>query len=224
MSVLKCENLVLGYDGKAVAPPFSLSIEQGEYLCVVGDNGSGKSTFMKTVIGLADPISGSISFDRDTKKTVGYLPQQTAVQRDFPASALEVVLSGCARDGLFYGKSAREKAVLNMKRTSSDELADSCYRELSGGQQQRILLARALCAADEMLLLDEPVSGLDPQAAADLYGIIDSLNRDGMTVIMISHDIPAVLKYADSVLHIGHETYFASVAEYAIRQGRANNG
>ena len=207
MELLTCKDLALGYEGKRVAENISFSVRQGDYLCIVGENGSGKSTLMKTILGLMPPLEGNISTGGGLKQNeIGYLPQQTEVQRDFPASVREIVLSGCLnRCGIrpFYNKSEKLLALQNMERLGIKDLARHCYRELSGGQQQRVLLARALSSTRKLLLMDEPVSGLDPKASQDMYAIIDSLNREGITVIMISHDIAAAVRYASHILHIG---------------------
>ena len=138
---------------------------------------------------------------------IGYLPQQTRAQRDFPATVLEVVLSGCLnRRGLhfFYTPAQRSEAMMNLGKLGILELKDACYRDLSGGQQQRVLLARALCAASQLLILDEPITGLDPAAAQDLYKTLAYLNqKEGMAIVMVTHDLKAALKSARTVLHIG---------------------
>ena len=219
MSQLTCQNLRVSYDGKSVLQDLSFEIFAGDYLCIVGENGSGKSTLMKTLLGLQPPISGRIlTGDGLRKNEIGYLPQQTVVQKDFPASVREIVLSGCqGRCGSrpFYNKEEKQLAEENIRKMQIDKLSKRCYRELSGGQQQRVLLARALCATQKMLLLDEPVSGLDPKVTADMYRLIDELNhRDGITIIMISHDIAAAVKYASHILHIGNTIFFETKAEY----------
>ena len=217
MPLLTFENIAIGYENNVILDNLSFSIESGDYLAILGENGAGKSTLLKTMLGLIPPLKGKIVFDRDVKKTeVGYLPQQTAVQRDFPASVWEVVISGClAKNGLrpFYTKQDKELARENIKKMGLEGLEKRCYRELSGGQQQRVLLARALCSSNKLLVLDEPVTGLDPKATNQLYEIVDSLNKEGITVIMISHDLP-VLKHANKVLHIGRNTYFGSKEGY----------
>ena len=219
MSQLTCQNLRVSYDGKSVLQDLSFEIFAGDYLCIVGENGSGKSTLMKTLLGLQPPISGRIlTGDGLRKNEIGYLPQQTVVQKDFPASVREIVLSGCqGRCGSrpFYNKEEKQLAEENIRKMQIDKLSKRCYRELSGGQQQRVLLARALCATQKMLLLDEPVSGLDPKVTAEMYRLIDELNhRDGITIIMISHDIAAAVKYASHILHIGNTIFFETKAEY----------
>ena len=219
MAQLICNNLALGYDGKKILDGLSFSVNVGDYVCIVGENGSGKSTLMKTILGLQSPIEGKIlTCDGLERTEIGYLPQQTEVQRDFPASVKEIVLSGCqGRCGLrpFYSKAEKQLADSNMKRLGISDLQNKCYRELSGGQQQRVLLARALCATQKILLLDEPVSGLDSKVSLEMYNIIEELNKkDKITVIMISHDISAALKYASHILHIGRNMFWGTKQEY----------
>ena len=219
MSQLICRDLSCGYDGHMVLEHLNFEVQNGEYLCIVGENGSGKSTLMKTILGLHTPHHGEVIKGEGLKKEqIGYLPQQTMVQRDFPASVFEIVLSGCiGRCGIrpFYSKKEKEIAFDNMKRMGISDLAKRCYRDLSGGQQQRVLLARALCATGKLLLLDEPVAGLDPVVSADLYHLIHRLNqKDGITVVMVSHDLGAALKYATHILHIGKQIFFGTRDEY----------
>ena len=219
MAQLTCQNLYIGYDGKSVLQDLNFEVFAGNYLCIVGENGSGKSTLMKTILGLQPPISGRVlTGDGLRKNEIGYLPQQTVVQKDFPASVREIVLSGCqGRCGSrpFYNKEEKQLALDAMDKMQITQLAKRCYRELSGGQQQRVLLARALCATKKMLLLDEPVSGLDPKVTAEMYALIEKLNReDSITVIMISHDIAAAVKYASHILHIGDTVFFGTKGEY----------
>lgn len=219
MAQLTCQNLTVGYDGRTVLQGLNFEVNPGDYLCIVGENGSGKSTLMKTILGLQAPIGGRIlTGDGLRKNEIGYLPQQTQAQKDFPASVREIVLSGCqGRCGRrpFYSKDEKQLAAEAMDKMQVTQLAGRCYRELSGGQQQRVLLARALCATRKMLLLDEPVSGLDPRVTAEMYGLIETLNREeGITVMMISHDISAALKYASHILHIGDSVFFGTKADY----------
>lgn len=218
MAQLKCENLKLGYNSKVVAENISFEVNKGDYLCIVGENGSGKSTLMKTLLHLIKPLSGTIETgDGVLADEIGYLPQQTEVQRDFPASVKEIVLSGCqSRCGRrpFYNKAEKQLALDAMDKMGISNLAKKCYRELSGGQQQRTLLARAFCATQKMLLLDEPVTGLDPIATEEMYSLIKNLNDNGITIIMISHDVDAALKYATHVLHIGKDVFFGKVGDY----------
>ena len=219
MAQLTCQNLCVGYDGKSVLQDLSFQVFAGDYLCIVGENGSGKSTLMKTILGLQPPISGRIlTGDGLRKNEIGYLPQQTVVQKDFPASVREIVLSGCqGRCGSrpFYNKEEKKLAADAMEKMQVAPLAKRCYRTLSGGQQQRVLLSRALCATQKMLLLDEPVSGLDPKVTAEMYALIQKLNyEDGITVVMISHDLNAALQYASHILHIGDTVFFGTKAAY----------
>ena len=218
MALINAENLTLGYEGQAIVENLSFSVNSGDYLCIVGENGSGKSTLMKTLLGLMEPMKGSIKEGDGLKKNeIGYLPQQTVVQKDFPASVKEIVLSGCqGRSGLkpFYSKEDKKLAEENIEKMGLKDLASRCYRNLSGGQQQRVLLARALCATRKILLLDEPVSGLDPKVTGEMYELIEGLNKDGVTIIMISHDIGAAVKYADHILSIGNEIFFGTKEDY----------
>ncbi|MCL2698904.1 MAG: metal ABC transporter ATP-binding protein [Defluviitaleaceae bacterium] len=218
MPQLTCQDLTLGYEGKTVVSDLSFTVNAGDYLCIVGENGSGKSTLMKALLKLKTPIAGQILTGEGlTSNEIGYLPQQTAAQKDFPASVREVVRSGCLnRGGLrpFYSKREKQMAEENMIKLGIASLAKRCYRELSGGQQQRTLLARALCATGKILLLDEPAAGLDPVAGADMYELIRRLNGGGITIIMVSHDIAASVKYASHILHIGAHSFFGTAAEY----------
>ncbi|MCD7981859.1 MAG: ABC transporter ATP-binding protein [Clostridiales bacterium] len=219
MEQIVCRNLTLGYEGKPILENLSFTVCKGNYFCIVGENGAGKSTLMKTLLHLQPPISGTIELKNGLKANeIGYLPQQTYVQRDFPASVREIVLSGCqSRCGRrpFYSREEKSIAADAMKKMMVDRLAGRCYRELSGGQQQRVLLARALCATRKVLLLDEPVSGLDPKVTAEMYSLIEKLNHeDGITVIMISHDIAAAVRYAGHILHIGKKSFFGTKENY----------
>lgn len=219
MALLTCQNANLGYDNTPVVENLNFEVNSGDYLCIVGENGSGKSTLMKTILHLQAPLSGQITTGEGLlQNEIGYLPQQTSVQKDFPASVYEIVLSGCLnRCGLrpFYTKKEKAIAYENMEKMGITHLARRCYRELSGGQQQRVLLARALCATKKMLLLDEPVAGLDPKVTAEMYEQIHRLNKEyGITIIMISHDIDAAIKYATHILHISHKPLFGTKEDY----------
>ncbi|MBQ4149937.1 MAG: ABC transporter ATP-binding protein [Clostridium sp.] len=218
MALLTVEDLKLGYESQVVLDHLNFTVNTGDYLCIVGENGSGKSTLMRTLLHLMPALGGRITAgDGLMPNEIGYLPQQTIVQKDFPASVWEIVLSGCqGRCGRrpFYGKEEKELARENIARMRLEKLTGRCYRELSGGQQQRVLLARALCATRKLLLLDEPVSGLDPKVTAEMYALIEELNREGITIIMISHDIAAAVKYASHILHIGKKVFFGTKEEY----------
>ena len=221
MSLLKCENLSFAYDGVTVVSNLNFSVEEGDYLCIIGENGAGKSTLIKGLLRLKRPSAGRVEMGEGLKATeIGYLPQQTQIQKDFPASVREVVMSGCLnRMGLrpFYSRVEKERARKNMEALEIADLQNQCYRDLSGGQQQRVLLARAMCAAHKLILLDEPVSGLDPVATRSLYAQIAHINEaTGLTVIMVSHDIDASLRYASHILHLGQEgqLFFGTQKEY----------
>lgn len=218
MAQVICKQLVLGYGSHPVSTDVSFEVNQGDYFCIVGENGAGKSTLVKTLLGLTPPLGGTIQFGNGLKQSdIGYLPQQSAYQRDFPASVEEVVISGCLnRVGIrpFYNREERTIAAKTMEELGIYNLRKKCYRELSGGQQQRVLLCRALCATRKVLLLDEPVSGLDPAASTELYQLIRGLNRDkGITVIMISHDVAVASRDATHVLHMGYKPLFLGTAQ-----------
>ena len=220
MAILKCEDLSFAYEGRQVLNDVNFTLSAGNYLCVVGENGSGKSTLIKGLLGLKSPESGKIIFGEGLKSTeIGYLPQQTAMQKDFPASVYEVVLSGCLSSlgrRRWYNKEDKKKAMENMERMGIEDIKDKSYQSLSGGQQQRVLLARALCATKKLLLLDEPVTGLDPIATGEMYNLIKLVNLcDNITVIMVSHDIHEAVRYATHILHLGHrQLFFGTAAEY----------
>lgn len=216
MSQLKIDKLTVAYDGKTVLKDISFEVESGEYIAVVGENGSGKSTLMKCILGLIKARSGSVSFsDNVGAGSIGYLPQQSTAQRDFPSSVEEVVLSAFSgkKKLPFYSKCEKQKVCESLKTLGIENLLNCSYSELSGGQQQRVLLSRALCAADGMLLLDEPVNGLDPTATAEMYEVISNLNKQGITVIMILHDVSSAMIYADKILHLAHDKFFFGTAD-----------
>ena len=219
MAVIKCSDASFAYDGNTVLSGVDFSLNGGEYLCVLGENGSGKSTLIKGLLRLKSPVSGTVEFsDGLQPDSIGYLPQQTQVQKDFPATVYEVVISGrlnSCRGKPFFSREDREAVLEKMDLMGITQLKKRCYRELSGGQQQRVLLARALCATKKMILLDEPVSGLDPVVTAQMYSLIREINKkQGITVIMVSHDTAAV-SYSTHILHVGHrQLFFGRTEEY----------
>ena len=215
MPLIECRNLVYGFNGTPVTPPLNFSVNEGDFLCVVGKNGAGKSTLVRTLLGKHPVMGGTVFVEREPDQSgIGYLPQQTPVQRDFPASVREVVLSGCiARTGLrpFFNRTEKQMALDCMKKFGLENLQKRCYRELSGGQQQRVLLARALCATRQILLLDEPTAGLDANMTEQFYNLLVKLNQEEkLTVIMVTHDLPAACSYGSHILKIGPEPQFLS--------------
>lgn len=213
MALVQCENITIAYEGQIVVRELTFQIHQGDYLCIVGENGSGKSTLVKSLLGLKAPMKGKIVLGDGLKQNeIGYLPQQTDVQKDFPASVQEVVLSGRLNSrGMrpFYSPADREQAEAMMRLLGIEELKRSCFRDLSGGQKQRVLLARALCATKKMLLLDEPVTGLDPIVTAEFYQLIKEVNQSsGIAVVMVSHDIENALRDASHILHLQETALF----------------
>ena len=218
MSLIRCENVSIGYEGQMVVKDLNFQIDAGDYLCIVGENGSGKSTLVKSLLGLKTVEKGRIIFgDGLMQNEIGYLPQQTDFQKDFPASVYEVVLSGRLNSrGIrpFYTSSDKKTACEKMDMLGILELSRQCFRDLSGGQKQRVLLARALCATKTLLLLDEPVTGLDPIVTAEFYELIRKINKEsGIAVVMVSHDIESAVKYATHILHLQEKALFFGTAE-----------
>jgi len=224
MTQIICKGVALGYEGRIVCRGVDFGVSAGDYLCVVGDNGSGKSTLIKTLLNLVPPAEGEISLCGIDRRDIGYLPQQSDTGKDFPATVYEVVRSGCVGQRsfrFFMGKAQKETVERNMRCVKISDLAKRPFSELSGGQKQRVLLARALCAAEKILLLDEPVAGLDPRAAEDMYRAIEHLNRDhGITIIMVTHDLSAVAKYATKVLNMGDvPAFYDSARDFCDQMG-----
>ncbi len=211
--LISVDAITMSYDGREVIGGLSLEIFEGDYICIVGENGSGKTTLVDGLLGLKKVDKGSIDYcDGFTKAQLGFLPQKTEVQADFPATAMEIVLSGCtkkAKRGLFFTRENKACAFNNMEKIGITSIANQSFRSLSGGQQQRVLLARALCAAEKLLVLDEPVTGLDPKATKDMYALIDNVNKNqNMAIVMITHDVPAAVQFASKILYLGKNRYF----------------
>ena len=204
MSLLECKNLSLGYGSTIIQEKLNITIEKGDYVFILGENGSGKSTLVKTMLGFIKPFSGTIEYSSDwNKKKLGYLPQTSEIQKTFPATVMEIVVSGCqAEMGMFpfYKKSHYEKAAHNLELVGMSEYKNKSFKELSGGQQQRVLFARALCAASSILVMDEPAKGFDAEAVKKMYEIVADLNKNGLTVITISHDLESANKYAGKII------------------------
>ena len=205
-NIVICRNAAFGYDGHIIVRDINFEVNRGDYLYITGENGSGKSTLLKGILRLIEPISGDISFSRELQSGgIGYIAQSEAAKKDFPASAWEIVLSGFTGAMGFrplYSRREKEAALENMRRLHVDDLRGRCFRELSGGQQRRVLIARALCASEILLVLDEPAAGLDPSATARLYEVLEEIHKTGMTIISVTHDIQAADKYASRILNI----------------------
>lgn len=217
MRILECKNVHMSYDSTKAVNGVSFTVDEGDFLCIVGENGAGKSTLLKGILGLQKLSEGSVSFNGLKRSEIGYLPQKTQVQKDFPAGVAEVVLSGrLCGNKLFYTSTDKRIARENMEMMKINSIKNKSFNELSGGQQQRVLLARALCATEKLLLLDEPTSGLDPFVTEDMYKLIEHLNKEhGVTVIMVTHDIKGSLKYADKILCMEHDgDFFGTTEEY----------
>ena len=225
MALITCELVSLSYESVPVLSGLSFCVNPGDYLCIVGENGSGKSTLVKALLSLKHIAGGSIRFgDGLRKNEIGYLPQQTGAQQDFPASVQEVVQSGCINQiGLrpFYPAAQRLRVQQNLKRLGLWDLRKRSFRQLSGGQQQRVLLARALCATSKLLLLDEPAAGLEPKITQEMYAFVRGLNQEGITIIMVSHDIQSVLADASHILHLQHRPLFFGKTEDYVKSDAA---
>ncbi len=219
MKLIEVKNLSVSFEGREIFKNINFTVEQGDYLCILGENGSGKTTLMQCMLGLDVKYSGAIDYNGFKNRDIGWLPQRNENKSDFPANVYEIVLSGFAGKGIFgffYSKAQRDAALKNMELLDLREMKNRSFSELSGGEQQRVLLCRALCAADKVLLLDEPVTGLDTLSQNELYSIISRLNSAGITVIMITHDIDKAVSEADKILHIGDGDYFfGTAADYA---------
>lgn len=224
MSILEVKNIFIKYNDNYVINDLSFNVDNGDYLCIVGENGSGKTTLMKAILGLIKVDSGEIIFSNELNNNeIAYLPQSSSIKKDFPATVKEVVLSGCLNrlnKRFFYNNEDKEIALKNIKKLNIENLIDKSFKELSGGQKQRVLLARALCANKKILLLDEPVTGLDPSTSNEMYKIIKQLNNEGLTIIMISHDIKEVIKYSKHILSINDEYFYGNKEEYLKKEGK----
>lgn len=217
MELIRFENLSLRYGNRVLFKDLNFSIYEGDYFCIAGENGSGKTTLMNAILGMKEPTEGKITISNDIKNGIGYLPQQKSLQKDFPASVYEVVISGFQKKrGFrpFYNNKEKEIADNNMKRLGILDIKKQCFSELSGGQQQRVLISRALCATDKIILLDEPVTGLDKETTEEMYKIINELNDAGVTIVMISHDASATIRYASRILHLGNKVFIGTNEDY----------
>ena len=225
--LLKCEHVDFGYENQDAVIDVSLEVSTCDYICIVGENGSGKSTLMKGILGLLKPTEGKIEISEELKKAgIGYLPQQTAAQKDFPATVFEVVISGCLGkrgNRPFYSPKEKQTALSNLERLGIADLKKSCFRDLSGGQKQRALIARALCATDKLLILDEPITGLDPSAIQDFYNIIRKLNREEqVAILMVSHDMANIVRQAGKILHLQQKALFWGTVQDYLKSGIGN--
>lgn len=220
MNLVECKNISFSYENNVVVKNVSFKVSKGDYLCIIGENGSGKSTLVKGILGLIKPYKGNIFISEELKKTtIGYIPQQSDIQRNFPATVYEVVLSGCIKRSSifpFYSKENKVLACESMRKLKILNLKNRCYSELSGGQQQRVLIARALCATDKLIIMDEPITGLDQKSTLDMYNMIDNLNKEyELSIIMVSHDIKTSLNHANKILHMSNELlFFGDVKDY----------
>ncbi len=227
MNLITGKDITLSFDNVVISQNINFEVNEGDYLCIIGENGAGKSTLMKTLLGLLKLKSGEITYNNLDKKQIGYLPQQTLIQKDFPASVMEVTLSGCLNKlgrSPFYSAELKKLASDNLKKLGISDLKNKSYQTLSGGQKQRVLLARALCATDKMLVLDEPITGLDAKTTSDFYELIQKLNKeDKMTIIMISHDMKQATTDATHILHLAKDPLFFGTKEDYLQTDYAKN-
>lgn len=219
MSLISLKNLSLGYDNQIVLKNINLDIEEDDFICIVGPNGSGKSTLVKGILGLIKPMKGKVVYNNLKQNFIGYMPQETKVDANFPASVFEIVLSGCLNKSLFYKKKDKEIAINNLKILGIESLKDKCFCDLSGGQRQKVLLARSLCATSKLLILDEPSNNLDSKSKKDLYKIINDLNKNhGITIIMITHDLDHDNLIGNKILSLREDDiFFGSTKEFVRR-------
>lgn len=217
--LITCKDLSVAYENKTVLHDVTFEINDGDYICVVGENGSGKSTLIKTLVGILPFKAGHLHYLNIKSNQIGYLPQQNNTNPDFPATVFEVVLSGfLSKKGIipFYGKKFKKAAEKNLEIIGMSEFKNHPFSNLSGGQKQRVLLSRALCAGEKLLVLDEPVTGLDPIVTNEFYQLISKLNKElKISIIMVSHDISTAVKYADKILHLNHSAeFFGTTKDY----------
>ena len=219
MSLIETKNLTLGYDNIKVLKDLNFKIEENDFLCIVGPNGSGKSTLVKGILGLIRPIKGKVIYNDLKQKFIGYMPQETKIDSNFPASVYEIVLSGTLnRVGLrpYYSKEEKELANHNLKILGIEKLKEKSFSELSGGQRQKVLLARSLCATKKLLILDEPSNNLDSKSKKELYETITDLNKNhNITIIMITHDLDHNNLIGNKILSLREDkVFFGTVNDF----------
>ena len=219
MSLIEVKDLKIGYEGHIVLDKVNFNIEDGEFVVIVGSNGAGKTTLIKALLGLVKPINGSINFNGLKQEFIGYMPQETKVDSNFPASVYEIVLSGTLNKTLFYTKKEKKLALDNLKLLGISDLKDKSFQELSGGQRQKVLLARSLCSTDKLLILDEPSNNLDRESKKDLYEIITELNKkNNITIIMITHDLDHGNLIGNKIISVTDGTVISESTEDFVRR------
>ena len=210
-TLLRVDDVTLAYEGREVISSLSFEIPRGAYVSVIGENGTGKSTLLGAILGLKRVRSGKIELCDLKRREIGFLAQQNEESESFPATVYEVVLTGClsrSSCGPFITKRARDIAFANMEKVGITSLSGRSCDALSGGQRQRVMLARALCSASKLLVLDEAVTGVDSKTVADIYSLVESLNAGGMTVLSVTHDISAAVRYSSHILRLSSDGYF----------------
>lgn len=221
MSLIELENVSLGYERHVVLKNLNLKISEGDFICVVGPNGSGKSTLIKGILGLIKPLKGKIKYNGLRQNFIGYMPQETKVDANFPASVMEIVLSGTLNSiGFkpFYTKEMKELALKNLKILGIENLKNKSFADLSGGQRQKVLLARSLSATSKLLILDEPSNNLDTKSKETLYKVVKELNQNGITIIMITHDLDHDNLLGNKILSLREDNIFYGSTDAFVRR------
>ena len=211
MAMITLNNLTLKYDGNVVLQNVNFSVNEGDFICVVGENGTGKSTLIKSLVGLKSIDSGEVIYENINRSDISYIAQQNNIKRNFPATVLEVVMQGLeGRKNLtpFYKKEEKALALNALKKLGIETVANKLINELSGGQQRRVLLARALISPKKLLIMDEPVASLDTAAAKEIYTITKNLcENEKMAAIVVLHDLGNAIKYATKILWIKDDSH-----------------
>ena len=214
MSVIEIKNLSFSYHKQKILEDINLSVEEKDFLAIIGPNGGGKSTLLKLILGINPVKSGTVlTFGEVPQKNlskIGYVPQNTNVNTDFPIKVIEVVLMGhigTKRPLFGYAKEERLCAMGALAQVGMEEFAEVKIGELSGGQRQRVMIARALCAHPQILILDEPTSSIDIDGQKQIYELLKELNSY-ITIIVVSHDISVIMQYANTVVHINKRLTF----------------
>lgn len=217
--LFELKNLSCGYNKDLIIKNLNMKMEDGDFICVVGPNGAGKTTLIKTILGLIKPLKGEVIYHDLKPSFIGYMPQESKIDSRFPASNMEVVLSGTLNKVKhFYSKEDRERALNNFKLLGISKLKDKSFKDLSGGERQKVLLARSLSATSKLLILDEPSNNLDSKSKKELYKLIEDLNQKGLSIMMITHDLDHGNLIGNKILSLREDdTFFGSVESFVRR-------
>ena len=201
--ILTVKKLQVSYDKVNVFSNLSFEVREGDFICIVGQNGAGKSTLIKTLLGSIKQSKGEIIFHNLKRKFIGYMPQESKVDKNFPASVSEIVYSGT-----FYGEEEGKVVSECLKELKISDLTKRHFADLSGGQRQKVLLARALAATSKLLILDEPSNNLDFKSKMELYDNLLKLNKKGITILMVTHDLDHKNLIGNKILALSGKEYF----------------